>query len=84
MEVKQHASEQPTNHRRNLKNQNIHRNEWKWKHNNPKSMGFSKSSAKGKVHSNTSLPQETRENQKNNLTLHLKQPEKQEMKNPRG
>ena len=31
------------------------------KHNNPKPMGFSKSSAKGKVHSNTSLPQETRE-----------------------
>jgi len=37
------------------------RNKWKWKHNNPKPMGFSKSSAKGKVHSNTSLPQETRE-----------------------
>ena len=34
---------------------------WKWKHNNPKPMGFSKSSAKGKVHSNASLPQETRE-----------------------
>ena len=29
--------------------------------NNPKPMGFSKSSAMGKVHSNTSLPQETRE-----------------------
>ena len=29
--------------------------------NNPKPMEFSKSSAKGKVHSNTSLPQETRE-----------------------
>ena len=28
---------------------------------NPKPMGFSKSSAKGKAHSNTSLPQETRE-----------------------
>jgi len=28
---------------------------------NPKPMGFSKSSAKGKVHSNTRLPQETRE-----------------------
>ena len=28
---------------------------------NPKSMGFSKSSAKGKVHGNISLPQETRE-----------------------
>ena len=29
--------------------------------NNPKPMRLSKSSAKGKVHSNTSLPQETRE-----------------------
>ena len=46
-------------------------------------MGFSKSSAKGKVHSNTSLPQETRENPINNLTLHLKQLEKEEMRNPR-
>ena len=44
-------------------------------------MGFSKSSSKGKVHSNTSLPQETRE-KSNNLTLHLKQLEKEEMKNP--
>ena len=46
-------------------------------------MGFSKSSAKGKVHSNTDLPQETRENQINNLTLYLKQLEKEEMKHPR-
>ena len=44
-------------------------------------MGFSKSSAKRKVHINTSLPQETRE-KSNNLTLHLKQLEKEEMKNP--
>ena len=50
--------------------------------NNPKPMEFSKSSAKGKVHSNTSLPQETRE-KSNNLTLHLKQLEKEEVKNPR-
>ena len=41
--------------------QNMHRNKWKWKHDNRKPMGFSKSSAKGKVHSNTNLPQETRE-----------------------
>ena len=62
MEAKQHASELPTNHRRNQKiNQNMPRNKWKWKHNNPKPMGFSESSAKGKVHSNKSLPQETRE-----------------------
>ena len=39
----------------------MYRNKWKWKHNNPKPMGFSKSSAKGKVHSNTSLSQETGE-----------------------
>ena len=37
----------------------------------PKPMGFSKSSAKGEVHSNTSLPQETGEksNKKPNSTL---------------
>jgi len=45
-------------------------------------MGFSKSSAKGKVHRNISLPQETR-GKINNLTLHLKQLEKEEMKNIR-
>ena len=43
-------------------------------------MGFI--GAKGKVHSNTSLPQETRKNQINNLTLHLKQLEKEEMRTP--
>ena len=47
-------------------------------------MGHCKSSAKGKVHSNTGLSQETkRKSQINNLTLHLKQLEKEEMKNPR-
>ena len=46
-------------------------------------MGFSKSSAKGKVHSNTSLPQETGGKSISNLTLHLKQLEKEEMKNSR-
>ena len=45
-------------------------------------MGFSKSSAKEKVHSNTSLPQEIRE-KSNKLTVHLKQLEKEEMKNLR-
>ena len=45
-------------------------------------MGFSKSSSKRKVHSNTSLPQETRE-KSNNLILQLKQLEKEEMKNPK-
>ena len=71
MEAEQHAAEQSTNHRRNQKrNQNMNRNEWKWKYNNPKPIGHCKSSAKGKVHSNTGLPQET--SQINNITLHLK------------
>ena len=38
----------------------MHRNELKWKYNTTKPMGHCKSSAKGKVHSNTGLPQETR------------------------
>ena len=42
------------------RSQNIYRNKRKWKHNNPKPMGRCESSAKGKVHSNTGLPQETR------------------------
>ena len=46
-------------------------------------MGHCKSSAKGKVYRDTGLPQETRKNQINNLTLHLKQLEKEEMKTPR-
>ena len=46
-------------------------------------MGHYKSSAKRKVHSNTGIPQETRKkSQINNLTLHLKQLEKEEMENP--
>ena len=46
-------------------------------------MGPCKSSGKGKVHSNTDILQETRKSQINNQTLHLKQLEKEEMKNPR-
>ena len=46
-------------------------------------MGFTKSSAKRRAHSSTSLPRETRENQIKNLALHLKQLQKEEMKNPR-
>ena len=48
---------------------------------NTNPVGHYKSSAKRKVHSNTGIPQETR-SQINNLTLHLKQLEKEEMGNP--
>ena len=45
-------------------------------------MGFSKSRANWMVHSNTTLPQEARDKSNKNITLHLKQPEKEKMKNP--
>ena len=45
-------------------------------------MRHCKSSPKGKVHSNTGIPQEQEKSQINNLTLHLKQLDKEEMKNP--
>ena len=41
-----------------------------------KMLGYSKSSAKKEVYSNRSLPQETRD-KSNNLSLHLKQLEKE-------
>ena len=47
-------------------------------------MGLSKSSAKGKDHSNHAYLKKQEKRQINNLTLHLKQLEKEEMKNPRG
>ena len=43
-------------------------------------MGHCKSSAKGKVHS---ITEKQEKRQINNLTLHLKQLEKEEMKKPR-
>ena len=46
-------------------------------------MGHRKSSAKGKVHSNTGILKKQEKSQINNLTLNLKQLEKEEMKNPR-
>ena len=54
-------------------NQKIPRNKWQWKHDNPKSMGCSKSSSKREVYSNTILPQETRKtpNKQPNLTPKL-------------
>ena len=46
-------------------------------------MECSKSSSKSKVYRNTILPQETRKTLNDNLTLHLKQLEKEEEKTPK-
>ena len=62
--------------RNQRENKRIPRDKRKWKHNDPKPMGCSKSCSKRVVYSNTVLPQETRKIS-NNLNLHLKQLEKE-------
>ena len=60
----------PMYHWRNQReNQKISGDIWKWKHNNPKSMGNSKNSSKRKVYSNTSLPQGIRKFSNNQSSL---------------
>ena len=59
-------------------NEKISPDKWKWKQNNPNSVGCSKSSSKREVYGNTVLPQETIKQTKkisNNLNLHLKERE---------
>ena len=52
--------------------------------NDPKPMKCSKNSLKREVYRNTILPQETRKMSNNNLTLHLKQLEKEEEEEPQS
>ena len=47
-------------------------------------MGWSKSSSKREIYGNTIPPEETRNISNKQLTLHLKQLEKEEHKNPKG
>ena len=53
------------------------------KHNDPKPMGGNQSSSKRDIYSNTILLQETRQPQINNLTLHIKEQEKEEQTKPK-
>ena len=58
----------------------MHRNEWKWKYSNPKPVGL------GKRESFIAIQAYLKKQEKNqidNLTLHVKQLEKEEMKKPR-
>ena len=55
----------------------MHGDKWKWKHNSPKSLGYSKSGFKRKVYSNTGHLKK----QKNlEPTLYLKELEKEQTK----
>ena len=51
-------------------NQKILGDKWKWKHNNPKFMAYSKSSSKREIYSDKRLPQKTRKisNKQPNIT----------------
>ena len=53
-------------------------------HNNLKPMGHCKSSAKGKVHSNTGLPQETREKSNKYPIFTAKETRKRRNEEPQG
>ena len=61
MEIKQYVTKQSTDLWRNQRgNQKTSRDKWHQKHDNPKSVRFSKSSSKKDLYSNTILPQEMR------------------------
>ena len=61
MKAKQYAAKQPSDHQVNQTgNQKIPKDKWKWKLNDPKPVGCSKSSSKREVYSNIVLPQEAR------------------------
>ena len=83
MEVKQHASEQPTNHRRIQKeikifietNENKNKTQHLW--------DSVKAVLRGRFIAIQAYLKKQEKSQINNLTLHLKQLEKEEMKNSR-
>ena len=84
MEIKQHASKWPTGCWRNQKgNQKFSRNKWQWKQDNSKPMICSKSSSKGKFIAIQSYLKKQEKHWIDNLTLYLKQLEKEEQKNPK-
>ena len=72
MEAKKYATKQPIDIWKNQRgNQKLPRDNWKWKHYDPRPMGYIKSSSKREVYGNTILPQETRKipNKQPNFTL---------------
>ena len=61
----------------------MHRNEWKWKHNNPNPVGLRESSGKGNVHPMWACLKKQDRSQIESIALQLKQLEGEEMKHPR-
>ena len=78
MEAKQYATKQPMGHWRNQRGNKKYLDQWKWKHNNPKSMRHSKSILGGKFIVIQAYLRKQEKCQVNNLILHLKELEKEE------
>ena len=60
----------------------MHRNKWKWKHDNPKPDSV-KAVLRGRFIAIQAYLKKQEKNQINNLTLYQKQLEKEEIKNPK-
>ena len=63
-------------------NQEIPREKWQWKHDDPKPTGCSKNSSKREVYSNTVVPRETRKISNKQSNLGPKELEKEEQTKP--
>ena len=50
------------------RNKNMHRNEWKWKHNNPKPMGHCKTVLRGRL---IAIQAYLKKQEKSQINLHL-------------
>ena len=60
----------------------MHRNKWELKHENPNPTSFSKAVLRGRLIAIRAYLKKQEEHQINDLTLHLNQLEKEEIKNP--
>ena len=60
----------------------MHRNKWKWKHNTQNLLDTIKAVLRGKFMAIQAYLKKQEKSQINNLTLHLKQIEREEMKTP--
>ena len=60
----------------------MHRNKWELKHENPNTMPFSKAMLSWRLIAIRAYLKKQEEHQINDLTLHLNQLEKEEIKNP--
>ena len=84
LEGKQYATKQPMDQWRNQRgNQKILKEKWQQRYNNPKPMGHSKSISEREVYSNIILSEERKKAQINNLTLQLRQLDKEEQTKPK-